>query len=599
MFRGMVAAVSTGMMRLLPFLDLRELDRASVRRELLPAIATMVMSVPQGIAYALIAGLPPAMGLYAGAVPAIVGSLLRSSRAVIVGPTNAISLIIATSAVAQMEDPITAAATLALLVGVLQIGAGLLRLDGLVDYISTSVVAGYITGAASLILVGQLPNLTGTEGVGGDIVSRLAHWLATLPDANPIALAIGLGSVVGIVVLRKLLPRGVPALAIMGGSIALTAGMGLDASIETVADISPVPAGLPPLTLPSLQGLATLAPVALATMVLSLVESSAVSRTLASRSGQRIDVGTDFVGLGAANVAAALFGGYPVSGSLSRSGLNFSLGARTRLAGILTGLMVLLVPLSIGPLIDYTPIAALAGTIVIVAVDLIDRETIQSLLRAGPGDRLAFLGTVGGTWFLPLDQAIYVGVGISIVLFLRRVRLLVIRELWVDRDLRLQEVSDGHPPAGAQRCRAIRVLHVEGPLFFGAASELESAISEVRADPDVQVIVIRLKRAQGVDFTTGAVLSRARLAMEESGRHLMLVGMRAEMMQRLEEIGVADSFSDETLFPTEPGWFVAMNQALAHAMQLVREEDCPEHPCEGCPLARYLDHHARVPRIDR
>ncbi|HHO53831.1 MAG TPA: SulP family inorganic anion transporter, partial [Deltaproteobacteria bacterium] len=369
-------------------------------------------------------------------------------------------------------------------------------------------------------------------------------------------------------------------------------------SLQTVADVSPVPAGLPPLALPSLEGIATLFPVAVAAMVLSLVESSAVSRTLASRSGQRIDVGADFVGLGAANVAAALSGGYPVSGSLSRSGLNFSLGARTRLSGVLSGLMVLLVPLSIGPLIDYTPIAALAGTIVIVAIDLIDHETIGSLLRAGSGDRLAFLGTVLGTWFLPLEQAIYLGISISIVLFLRRVRLLVIRELWVDRDLRLQEVSDDQPPPGAQRCRAIRVLHVEGPLFFGAASELEGAISELRADPHVQVIIIRLKRAQGVDYTTGAVLSRARSAMEESGRHLMLVGMRADMMQRLKEIGVTDSFSDEVLFPTEPGWFVAMNQALARAMELVRQEDCPDHPCEGCPLARYVEHHRRVPRID-
>ncbi|HHO50121.1 MAG TPA: SulP family inorganic anion transporter, partial [Deltaproteobacteria bacterium] len=215
----------------LPFLDLRELEPSELRHEVLPAIATMVMSVPQGIAYALIAGLPPAMGLYAGAIPAIVGSLLRSSRVVIVGPTNAISLIIATSVVAAAEDPVQAAATLALMVGVLQIAAGLSRLDSLVDYISTSVVAGYITGAASLILVGQLPNLTGTEGVGGDIASRLVAWITTLDDANPLALGIGIGSVVGIAALRRVLPKGVPALVIMGGSIALTFGLGLDDSL--------------------------------------------------------------------------------------------------------------------------------------------------------------------------------------------------------------------------------------------------------------------------------------------------------------------------------------------------------------------------------
>ncbi|MCB9687294.1 MAG: SulP family inorganic anion transporter [Alphaproteobacteria bacterium] len=578
----------------LPFLDLRdELNVETLKGEIIPSIAGTLMSIPQGIAYALIAGLPPAMGLYAAALPAIVGSLLRSSRNVIVGPTNAISLVLATSAVSQMENPVLAAATLALIVGVFQMAAGFLRLGGLVDYISTSVVSGYITGAATLILVGQLPNVTGTSISKGHIFGRLAHWIGTLPEADPLSIGLAIGTIVVIYGLRRVLPRGMPALVAMGASIAAT--WWFDLKVAKVGDIAPIPAGLPPFVVPPLHDLMSLVPIAIAAMVLSLVESSSVARALAAKSGQRVDQAQDFIGLGAANVAAALFGGYPVSGSLARSALNFSLGARTRMSGMMSGLWVLLVPLGFGPLIDWTPISTLAGTILIVAVDLIDPANIRTLLKAGPGDRFAFAGTVLGTWVLPLDQAIYLGVGISIVLFLRRVRLLVIRELQVDDDLLLREVETDEPPPGVRQCGAIRILHIEGPLFFGAASELEAALNERTDDPRVQVLIVRVKRAQGIDVTSGAVLKRAHANMEAQGRHLMLVGMREDMMQRLEDIGVAEEFGPQDLLPTEPGWFVAMNHAVERAMTLVDKDRC--HLCQGeCPLADYIQHRAQAPR---
>lgn len=584
----------------LPFLDLAELRPADLRGELVAALAVTLMSVPQGIAYAMIAGLPPAMGLYAGAVPAIVGSLLRSSRHVVVGPTNALSLIIATSAAAQMEDPAAAAATIALVVGVLQIGAGLLRLGGLVDYISTAVVTGYITGAATLIAVGQLPGVTRTPASSGDIFGRLAGWLGDLGQTHLLSLVFALATVVAIVWLRRWLPRGIPALIAMVATTAAAWLLGLDRfGLQLVRDLSPVPAGLPPFSVPSLNGVLELGSVAIAAMVLSLVESSSVSRAIAARSAQRVDTAVDFVGLGAANVAAAFFGAYPVSGSLSRSALNFQVGAKTRLAGVLSGLLIVLVLLGLGPAVDWTPVAALAGLILVVAVDLVDVSTIRHLLASGPNDRFAFLGTVLGTWVLPLDQAIYVGVGISLVLFLRRARLLVIRELWVDRDLHLHEVeSDAEAPPGVSRCDVVRIVHVEGPLFFGAASELEQALDERIANPQVQVLIVRLKRAIGIDYTCGQVLAQAHDRMAAQGRHLMLVGMREDMMKRLEDIGVADNFDTRELYPTEPGWFVAMNHALATALELV-DQDRARHACHDCPLVRYVEHREALPRARR
>lgn len=588
-----------------PFVDLATLDAPTAWREVVASLVGAAISVPQGVAYAVIAGLPPAMGLYAAALPAVVGSLLRSSRTVVVGPTNAISLIVATSAISALPDRVGAVATLALLVGVLQIAAAAMRLSGLVDYLSVAVVTGYITGAATQIIAGQLPNLTATPARAGNIVVRLVGWVSDLGHLHAGALFLGVAAGATIVALRSRLPRGVAPMIALTGATLVAWLFGMD--VKLVRDIASIPQGLPPFALPSLDRVLEIGPTAVAAMVLSLVESSSVSRSLAARTGERIDVSADFAGLGAANLAAALFGGYPVSGSLARSGLNVALGARTRLAGMLGGVWVLLVPLGLGPLLDKIPVAALAGMIVVLAVDLVDRDAIRRLMRSGMADRLAFLGTVLGTWLLPLDQAIYTGVGISIVMFLQRARMLVVRELWVDDDLHLREVdTDRDGLDRTSQCPNVRVVHIEGPLFFGSASELDHALTERIDDPDVKVLIVRLKRAQGIDYTCAAVLERAHETMRAQGRHLMLVGMRPDVMRHLQDIGVAETFATQELFPTAEGWFTAMNAALGRAIHLTHPapdgSGAPVGPGScggGCLLTRYVEHRLTTPRIAR
>lgn len=585
----------------LPFTDLTDVDGSTLRSDLMAALAVTVMSVPQGVAYALIAGLPPAMGLYAGALPAIFGSLFRSSRHVVTGPTNSLSLLMATSAAAQFDDPVAAAITLALLVGLLQLGAGLLKLGGLVDYISTAVVTGYITGAAILIGVGQLPNITHTPGASGTIVHRLFGWAQGVGDADLPSVALGLGTAVAILGMRRVAPKGVGALLAIGGGTSLSwlldlGGMG----VMMVRDLAPVPSALPPFAVPQLDGLVQLVPIAVAAMVLSLVESTSVARSIAAKTGQRLDVSAEFTGMGMANIAAAFFGAYPVSGSLSRSALNHRAGANTRLAGIASGVAMLLVLLFLGPIVDLTPIPSLAGLLLVVANDLVDFDIIKHLLKGGSQDRFAFLGTVLGTWALPLDQAIYLGVGISIVLFLRRARLLMVRELWIDKDLRLHEVDPDEPvPERLTRCRHIHILHIEGSLFFGAANELSDALHREMDNPDVLVLIVRLKRAQGLDFTTGSVLTQAYDAMQSQGRSLILVGMREAMMTRMENIGLVEEIDDDDLFPTRPGWFVAMNEALTRALELIDDQHSDDHLCEACPIERYVEYREGRPRMVR
>ena len=560
------------------------------------ATVVTVLSIPQGLAYAMMAGLPPVVGLYACMAPAIVGGLLRSSRHVVAGPTNAVSILVggavAALALSTGESPATLALTLAFLVGILQLSAGVLRLGALVDYISNPVVLGYVSGAGVLIGIGQLGNLTGTSMPGANVLARLVGWMGTLGDTNPWALGMGLGTTALIVALRLVDSR-IPG-ALFAMALALIASIGLDLpghGVRVIGDLAPVPAALPPFTLPSMGHLSVLLPAAVATTVLSLVESSAVARAIAARTGDRIDSSTEFVGQGFANLAAAFTGGYPVSGSLGRSMVNWRTGARTRLAGVLGGLMVLLVVLFAGPLVDHTPVASLAGLLLVLAWELVDRPRIRLVFRSSWGDALAFLATMIGAWVLALDQAIYLGVAISVALFLRRARLITAAELAVDeanhlRETRMDSAADEDdllPPGGEfQRCPAIRVMHVEGSLFFGAASELQEILDEVGADPETRCIVLRLKRCQGLDLTTAEVLRGAGEHLRASGRSLVLVGMRPAVMERMEALGLPGAIGKENLFPTEPGWFAAMDAALQRAQDLVGPHE------DDCPLDRYL-----------
>jgi SulP family sulfate permease len=305
-----------------------------------------------------------------------------------------------------------------------------------------------------------------------------------------------------------------------------------------------------------------------------------VARSIASRRGDTLDVSTEFSGQGLANIVAAFCGGYPTSGSLARSALSDRMGARSRMAGVFSGLLMLVVLLTLGPVVDHTPVACIAGLLMVIASDLINIPRIRTVMRGGLGDRMAFIGTTLGCWVVPLDQAIYVGVAISVVLFLRRASMLVIRPIAVDDQQRLREAKEDDD---AQQCPQIHVLHIEGAMFFGAAGELETALREATLDSGVEVLVLRLKRTQGLDVTTGDVLVRASQRLAGQGRSLLLVGMRPPAMVRLEEMGVVDAIGADRMFPTQPGWFEAMDEALRHGLSHIQT-----HRCEDCPLEAYL-----------
>jgi SulP family sulfate permease len=253
-------------------------------------------------------------------------------------------------------------------------------------------------------------------------------------------------------------------------------------------------------------------------------------------------------------------------------------GGRTRVAGVITGVLMVGVLFALGPLLDATPLPALSGLLLVVAYDLVDVEKIRRTVKASPADAIAFVATMIGTWVVPLDKAIYIGIAISLVLFLRNARLLGVRELCVASTGRLVERPLGQPACDDRVCPQIRMLHVEGSLFFGAAGELQAALDDVARDASVKVIVVRLKRTRALDVTAAAILEATASNLRSQGRHLILVGMTPDLMQVLERSGAAAAIGADHLFPTQETWFSAMEAARQRALELCGECD------EACPL---------------
>jgi SulP family sulfate permease len=480
--------------------------------------------------------------------------------------------------------PVAVGVTLAFFVGAIQVLAGVLRLDALADYISQPVVRGYITGAAILIAAGQLQNVTGTHGASGNLGEIILAWAKDLSHTNPLAVAFAVGTFIGVVALRRLNNRIPGSIIAMIASIVVSDVLHLhEHGLRLVADLAPIPVGFPPSTTPQLALWSVLSPAALACAVLSLVESSSVARALATRSGQHLDLAAEFTGQGLANLSAAFFSGYPVSGSLGRSALNQQAGAESRLAALFCGMLMLIVLLFLGPLVGKTPVASLAGLLVVLANDLVDRKHIKLILRGTLADRTALIVTTLGTWILPLDQAIYFGVSISIVMFLRRARLLTIREMAIGEKGRFREV-DPEPEEAARLCASIRIINLTGPLFFAVAGELENTLERFVRDPTVRVLILRLRQAQDTDVTTASVLESTAQKFASQGRTLMLLGLRPATLTLLEQTGIAERVGRENIFPAQSGWFTAMELALRRALTLTGEHACGAH----CPLAEYV-----------
>lgn len=500
---------------LFPFLHwLHAVNVSTLRADLQAGLTGAIIVLPQGVAYALIAGLPPEYGLYAAIVPALIAALFGSSYHLISGPTVAMSIVVLTTlsplATPGSEQFIHLALTLTFLAGVFQLALGLARLGTLVNFVSHSVVIGFTAGAAVLIATSQLKNVFGVNISSGEsFLHTLIALGQALPETNFYVLMVALITLVTSILFKTYLPRwpGMLFAMVIGGLLAFTLG----SEAHHIKLVGALPAQLPPFSMPELtmNYLRILAPGALAIALLGLVEAVSIARAVATRSRQMIDGNQEFIGQGLSNIIGPFFSSYAASGSFTRTGVNYEAGAKTPLAAVFAAISLALIVLLIAPLTAYVPIPSMAGILLLVSYHLIDFHHIQTIIKTSRSETTVLSVTFLATLFLELEFAIYVGVMLSLVIYLNRTSKPKIVALAPDSGDINRRLINIQKKSLAQ-CPQCKILRLDGSLFFGAVSYIAKKLQEIK-EPHVLIV------CSGINFID--VAGAEMLAQELQRRH--------------------------------------------------------------------------------
>ena len=559
-------------LKALPFLAWRHrVNRETLRLDLMAGLVAAVMVLPQGVAFATLAGMPPEYGLYGAMLPAIVGALWGSSWHLVSGPTNATSLMVFAT-VGALAVPFTPTyvalvLTLNLMVGLMKLGLGLARLGSLVNFISTAVVIGFTAGAGLLIIGAQLRNFFGISvPQEPTFLLGLRDFVTHLHETDPTVLAVGAFTLLAAIAGKRWWPR-VPYMLtgiVLGALFAWVLGL---LNIAHVPTIGALPSAIPPLSLPdlSLQTWQTLAPIALALMVIGLSEAISSARAVALKSGQRIDGNQEFIGQGLANIVGAFTSSYPTSGSFNRTGANYEAGARTPLAGVFSAILLLVILLLVRPLAGYLPVASMAAVLFIVAWGLIDIAAMRRVWRTSRADALTLAVTFIATLTIRLEVAILVGVLVSLLIYLN----------WATHPQVLRVVPD---PAAQRRFRSARadallcpqldILRIDGALFFGSVEHIRDEIEAARASrPATHHLLLIGSGLNLIDNAGAELIGHLARSLRESGVTLYLCRLRPSVHALLDRAGVLDAVGRDRVFATK-------DQAIASIYQKLDAAKC-------------------------
>lgn len=519
---------------------LRAYPRAALQADVLAGVTVGLVLVPQALAFSLLAGLPPAMGLYAAFVAAVVGALWGSSSHLHSGPTNTASIltlsVLAPLFAVGSPEFIAAAGLVAVLAGAIRLLMGLARLGVLVNFVSDSVAVGFTAGAGILIISNQVGPIlrvpiAATEGVLGTVAAAARQ----IDEAHWPSVALGLGTA-ALIALWPRVTKAVPAVlvgVVAGGLVAW--GFALEA--RGVRVLGELPVGLPPvasLPLLDLELIGQLANGALAIAIIGLVEAVAIARAVAGYSRQRLDSNQEFVGQGLANIAAGILSGYPTSGSFNRSALSYQSGARTAMGSVFSGLFVLVATFALGPLVAGIPRPVLAGALAVTAWSMVDIRGMLRIWRGARGDALIMLITFTATLLLPLQFAILIGVLMSLGYYLLRTSAPRVVAVLPDEGFKHWAPHPERP-----QCPQLAVVDILGDLYFGAVNHVEEAIYDIlAATPGQRFMLLRMHSVQHCDISGIRMLESVRRVLSDRGGDLYLTRVREPVLHRMRQAGL-------------------------------------------------------------
>jgi SulP family sulfate permease len=539
-----------------PFLNwLPHVDRGSVKADTMAGLTGALVALPQGVAFATIAGMPPEYGLYAGMIPAVIAALFGSSWHLVSGPTTAASIVLF-SVLSPHAEPGTAAyvslaLTLTFLVGVIQVVMGLAKLGTLVNFISHSVVTGFTAGAAILIATNQLKHFTGLEIPRG--ASFTDTWSLAFSHLSAIQPAVFLVAMVTLllgVAVKRWLPKWPYMIVAMLGGSALAAALVAWRGVE-LATVGALPAVLPPLSSPNLdaESIRAVASGVIAVTLLALTEAVSIARALAARSGQHVDGNQEFVGQGLSNLFGSFFSGYVATGSFNRSGVNYAAGAKTPIAAMLAGIFLLFLVLLVAPWAQYLPNAAMAGILFLVAWGLIDFDEIFHTLKSSRAESAILFATFGATLFLALEEAIIIGVLMSLSLYLSRTSKPQVRVRTPDPHSSKHKFTDA---ANAPECPQLRFIRIDGSLFFGATSHIrESLAAQDQEHPEQKHVAVVAHGINFIDLAGAHYLAEEAQRRKDMGGGLYFIRVKDTVHEQLAESGALKIIGGANLYDSK------------------------------------------------
>ena len=553
----------------------RLLSRVSLRKDVPAGVVLGVESVPDGLAGGLLAGVNPVYGLYGYIFGTLFGALFTSSAFMAVQATGAMAVVV--SDIPQVQGGSTESAvalfTLTVLTGVVMLGLGLARMGWIIRWVPNAVLTGFVNAVAINIVLGQLDNLTGYDSVGENRMLRAMDTILNVQSWLWPAVAVGAVTVCLIVLLERT-PLGALGMvvAIAGGSAFASVFGVFDLSVARLSGTTQIPGSLPAVTLPSPELLVSLLVPAVSLAFVGLVQGAAISSTIPNPGGGYPDPSGDFRGQGIANIGAGLLQGMPVGGSMSATSIVTTAGARSRLALIVAALTMIIVVLAFSDVVGAIAMPALAGLLVVVGVRAIDIQKAVMVVRTG-----AVQATVMGTTFvltliIPLQYAVLVGVGMSVILY-------VVRQ---SNRVRIQQWSVGEggiiheqPPPAEVGPHEVLVLKPYGSLFFAAAAGFEAALPEVTPRSRGSAVIISLRGKEDLGSTFIAVVERYADALSAQGSRLMISGASSRVVHQLEVTGTMATIGADHVYPATSVVTESTLHALhdAHAWASSSEDD--------------------------
>jgi SulP family sulfate permease len=548
--------------RLLPFLRWWPMvNRGTLRADGIAGLTGAVIVLPQAVAFATIAGLPPQYGLYAAMIPAIVGALWGSSRHLVSGPTTAISIIVFTS-ISPIAEPgsadyIRLVLTLTFLAGLFQLALGMARMGVLVNFISHTVVIGFTAGAAILIAVSQVKNFFGlTIARGATVNEVLGTLLLKLGELNPYVTAVAAATLAVGVLARRYTPRFPYMIAAMlaGSVLAWLLNNAAGAEVTGIVTVGALPAGLPPLSLPDFSFDTIHATIfsALIVTVLGLTEAVSISRAIAAKSEQRIDGNQEFIGQGLSNIFGSFFSGYASSGSFNRSGVNYEGGAQTPLAAVFASIFLILILLLVAPLAAYLPIPSMAAILFLVAWSLIDFKHIRDIVRSNRQETIVLGATFAGT-LVDLEKGLFLGIMLSMMFYLQRTSKPMLRALTPDAaDTTNARRKFVEPDAAHPECPQMKMARLEGSIFFGAVDHVQRELHTVdEEDPRKKRLLLFARGINFVDLAGAEMLEAEARRRERLGGALYLCALKPQVRDTLAHGGQLEHLGADHVFASK------------------------------------------------